>query len=168
MNLTPFFESAYASAIGRRKLGFLLRKGIPFNGPHKFKVDDIKPGFVAYTAPFIRKNKNHLGGIHACCLATVSELSCGIALLSCLDAKKYRLIMQNMEVSYHYQAKTAVHTHFEIPLEKLEAEVIEPLKTQDAVLVSFEVKCTDDHGNHISTAWIKWQVKDWKKVRTKP
>ena len=105
MNLTPFFESAYTSATGRRKLGFLLRKGIPFNGPHKFKVDEIKPGFVACTAPFIRKNKNHLGGIHACCLATVSELSCGIALLSCLDAKKYRLIMQNMEVSYHYQPR---------------------------------------------------------------
>jgi len=168
MNLTSFFEAAYTSAAGRRKLGFLLRKGIPFNGPHKFKVTDIKPGFVACTAPFIRKNKNHLGGMHACCLATVSELTCGMALLTRLDAHRFRLIMQSMEVSYHYQAKTAAHTHFEIPLEKLEAQVLLPLKTEDAVVVSFEVECTDDNGNHISTARITWQVKDWNKVRTKP
>lgn len=168
MDLTPLITAAYTSPKARKRLSWLLRTGIPFNGPHKFKIDEIQPGFVAATAPFIRKNKNHLGGIHACCLATVSELSCGIALMTCLDAKSYRLIMQNMEVSYHYQAKSAVHTRFEIPLEKLEAEVVAPLKNEDAVTISFEVQTWDEQENMISTAWIKWQVKDWKKVRTKP
>ena len=167
MNLEPFYKAAYTSARGRKKLSYLLRLGIPFNWPHRFSIDEIQPGFVKATAPFIRKNKNHLGGVHACCLATLSELTCGVALMTCLDTKAYRLIMQNLEVSYHYQAKTPVHTHFEISLEKLEAEVIEPLKSKDAVTTSFEVEVHDTEGNLISTAWVKWQIKDWKKVRTK-
>ena len=37
----------------------------------------------------------------------------------------------------------------------------------EKVLVDCEVKIHDKEGNHISTGSVKWQIKSWKKVKTK-
>ena len=49
----------------------------------------------------------------------------------------------------------------------LEKEIYTPLKTQDAVVLPFEVKIYDAQKNHLTTGKIFWQIKEWQKVKTK-
>lgn len=150
-----------------RKLNFILARGIPFNLPHRFKIEELAPGKAVVSAPFIRKNKNHLKGIHAMCIGTCTEYCSGLVMLSSLDARKYRLIMERVEIDYHYQAKMAIAARFEVSSERLENEIIVPLKTQDRVSFVCEVKVHDTANNHISTGRVKWQIKAWDSVKTK-
>ena len=160
-------EKAKSSKKHLALLNFGLLRMIPFNKPHGFKIIEVGDNFVKVKIPYKKLNYNHIKGIHACALATASEYSTGLVLLNKLNAKEYRIIMQKMEMSYHYQGKMDVIVTFEITNEWLEKEVIEPLKLEKAVVVNCEIKCHDIEGNHLTTGNIYWQVKSWQNVKTK-
>lgn len=140
---------------------------VPFNGPHKFKVDAIGGHEVKISLPYRKKNLNHLKGIHACALATLAEVSTGFLLISILNPKKYRLILQRLEMDYHYQAKSAVHAHYEIDEEWLNKEVITQLKSDGLAILSPNIMIYDSGGNHVATGTPQWQIKSWEQVKTK-
>ncbi|MFT6969692.1 MAG: acyl-coenzyme A thioesterase PaaI-like protein [Roseivirga sp.] len=148
-------------------LNFGLFRMIPFNKPHGIKIVEIKDRSVKTIFPYKKSNFNHIKGLHACGLATVSEFTTGIVLLSSLDSKKYRIIMQKMEMNYHYQGKMDSYAEFSITDEWLKNEVINPIAANDSVVVNCEVKVTDSAGHHLTTGNIYWQVKSWSKVKTK-
>jgi len=148
-------------------LNFGLSRMIPFNKPHGIKIIEIGDKSIKTLFPYKRSNFNHIKGLHACGLATVSEFTTGIVLLSSLDAKEYRIIMQKMEMNYHYQGKMDSIAEFSVTEEWLNDEVITPLKTQESIVVNCEVKTHDSQGNHLTTGNIYWQIKAWKKVKTK-
>ncbi len=150
-----------------RLLNLLLGRVIPFNRPHGFVIEEIRDDYLRTTAPYRRRNHNHLRGIHACAIATIAEFSGGYLLLSRLDPKKYRLIMSRIEVDYVYQAKERIVSESVLPPERLRLEIIEPLQEQEAVTIKMESRISDVSGNHIATAFTIWQVKSWAKVRTK-
>jgi acyl-coenzyme A thioesterase PaaI-like protein len=148
-------------------LNFGLFRMIPFNKPHGIKIVEIKDRSAKTIFPYKKSNFNHIKGLHACGLATVSEFTTGIVLLSSLDSKKYRIIMQKMEMNYHYQGKMDSYAEFSITDEWLKNEVINPIAANDSVVVNCEVKVTDSAGHHLTTGNIYWQVKSWSKVKTK-
>jgi len=139
---------------------------IPFNRPHRFRVVSIAADRVVTTAAYRRINHNHVRGIHACAIATIAEFSAGFLLLTRLDPSRYRLIMARIEVDYHYQAKEDIVSESFLAAERLNGEVIEPLKEQESVTVRVESRVTDGSGNDIATAWTTWQIKRWDRVRT--
>lgn len=140
---------------------------VPFNKPHGFKILEIGDDHLKTFVPYKRSNFNHIKGIHACALATLSEFTTGFLLLVKLDPKKYRLIMQKLEMEYHYQAKMNAFAYFSISENWLNAEVYHPLKTTDRVTIDSVVKIFDSDNNHLSTGNVTWQIKDWDKVKTK-
>lgn len=140
---------------------------IPFNKPHGFKVSKISESRIKTTLPYRKSNFNHIKGIHACAMATVSEFATGFLLLSRLDPQKYRIIMQTLQMDYHYQGKMDAYAEFEMTDEWLEANVYSPLENADRVVVICKVKIIDISGNHLSTGKVHWQVKPWDKVKTK-
>ena len=148
-------------------LNWSLNRMIPFNKPHGFKVVEIGDYHLKTLMPYRRRNFNHIRGLHACGLATISEFTTGFLLLSSLDMKKYRIIMQRMEMNYHYQGKMDATAEFIISKEWLNDNVVKPLQTQEAVVVPCEVKIHDVKGNHLTTGIIFWQFKEWAKVKTK-
>lgn len=160
-------EKAKTSKRHLSLLNFGLAKMIPFNKPHGFKLIEIGDGSVKVSIPYKKKNFNHIRGIHACALATASEYSTGLVLLSKLNPKAYRIIMQKLEMQYHYQAKMDTIVSFEITDEWLNSQVIDPLKEQESIVVNCEVKSHDKEGNHLTTGNIFWQIKSWDKVKTK-
>lgn len=161
------FEKAKTSKKHLGLLNFGLARMIPFNKPHGFKIVEITDWSVDVKIPYKRINFNHIKGIHACALATASEYSTGLVLLNKLDPKKYRIIMQRMEMQYHYQAKKDTIVQFKINEDWLKQEVLEPLTKQEAIIVNCEVRSHDQDGNHLTTGNIFWQIKSWNKVRTK-
>jgi acyl-coenzyme A thioesterase PaaI-like protein len=160
-------EKAKSSSFYRGILNFALDRMIPFNKPHGFKIVEVSDYSLKTLLPYRRKNFNHIRGIHACAMATVSEFTTGFLLISRLDAKKYRLIMQRLEMDYHYQGKMDAFASFAISEEWLQQKIYQPLQQQESVIIPCEVKIHDSQGNQLTTGKVFWQVKDWAKVKTK-
>jgi hypothetical protein len=160
-------QKAKTSSFYLRLLNWSLARMIPFNKPHGFKIVGLTDHSLKIIIPYRKSNFNHIRGLHACALATISEFTTGFLLVSKLDAKKYRLIMQRLEMDYHYQGKMDAFAEFEISEQWLEEKIYLPLKASDAVVVICQVKITDAKGNHLTTGNVFWQIKDWTKVRTK-
>lgn len=166
MDLRILLEKARVSSAARWKLNAGLRWMIPFNRPHGLRVTPLPTGGIRVDIPYKRANFNHIKGVHACCLATAAEFCTGLALMELLDAKRYRIIMKGLRMDYHYQAKAHAHAVFAPDPEEVQRHLIEPLRTEDAVLYTAVVELRDAH-HHLSTGHITWQVKEWSKVRTK-
>jgi acyl-coenzyme A thioesterase PaaI-like protein len=160
-------EKAKHSAFYLWLLNRSLDRMVPFNRPHRFRITKIEDDRVQTRIPFFRKNFNHIRGLHACALATLSEFTTGFLLVSKLDGKKFRLIMQRIEVEYHYQGKRDAVGEFSASPAWLKKEIYEPLQTRDAVVVPCEIKLYDVQGNHLTTGHVHWQVKRWDKVKTR-
>ncbi|MBS1486866.1 MAG: YiiD C-terminal domain-containing protein [Bacteroidetes bacterium] len=167
MNPAKLIEKAKHSSFYRWVLNKALNRMIPFNAPHSFEVTAITDNSITTRLPYKTKNLNHVRGLHACALATLSEFTTGFLLISRLGMGSHRIILQKLQMDYHYQGKMDATAHFSMEEEWLMREIVEPLKTQDSVLVPCEVKIHDKQGNHLTTAIVYWQLKDWKKVKTK-
>lgn len=141
--------------------------GIPFNKPHGIKVHAVEENAVVTTIPNKRKNHNHIGGIHACGLATAAEFCSGLMLLRRVDAKKYRLIMQKLEVEYFYQAKKQAFARYELDTETFAKEINGPLLADGVVFHTCEILVHDSEKNHLCTVKTRWQIKSWERVKTK-
>lgn len=160
-------SKARRSAFSRWWLNTALPFAIPFNRPHGFKVVPLREGGIIVRIPYWRINQNHIRGIHACCIATASEMCSGLSVLEQLDPKQYRLIMRSLHMQYHYQAKGAAQAKCVPTAAEIAEKVIGPLAVQDAVDYTSVVEVHDVAGNHLATATVNWQVKPWSKVRTK-
>jgi acyl-coenzyme A thioesterase PaaI-like protein len=135
IDATKILEKAKHSSFYLKVLNWSLNRMIPFNKPHGFRIIEIGDFRLKTIMPYRRSNFNHIRGLHACGLATISEFTTGFLLLSSLDMKKYRIIMQRLEMNYHYQGKMDAVAEFIISKEWLEEKVILPLKSQEAVVV---------------------------------
>lgn len=167
MNLAHLFQKAQESSFHRFLLEKALGRFVPFNGSHRFKVDHIAPYALRIKAPYRKSNLNHLKGIHACAMATIAEISSGLLLIGILDPNKYRIILQKLELEYHYQAKSDTIARFEISEEWLQDKVLEPLENSDRVFVDCGINLFDKEGNEVATAIARWQIKSWSTVKTK-
>ena len=160
-------RKAQSSGFYRWLLNVFLNRLIPFNQPHGFSVMEIEDYRIKTFLPFKRRNFNHIRGLHACALATLSEFTTGFLLINRLDMKRYRLILQRLEMDYHYQGKMGATAEFIISEEWLKVNVYERMTNQEAVVIPCEVKIHDSKGNHLTTGKVFWQIKDWSKVKTK-
>ncbi len=167
MNLPALLAKARGSSFHRWRLNFMLPWVIPFNRPHGFKVVPLPTGGMSVIIPYWRINHNHVKGLHACALATAAEMCSGLSVLELVDPKKYRLIMRELHMSYHYQAKGRTTASCTPTLREIQEQVVEPLRTTETIDHASTVVLHDAGGRHIATGTITWQVKPWSAVRTK-
>ncbi len=166
-NLNSIVTKARTSGFYKWLLNVGLNRMIPFNKPHGFRIDAIAETHIETYLPYKRRNFNHIKGLHACALATLSEFTTGFLLISRLDPAQYRLILKSLKMEYYFQGKMAAKARFEVTDVWLEENILNPLRSSEAILVVCEVKIHDLKGNHLSTGFVEWQIKDWSKVKTK-
>jgi acyl-coenzyme A thioesterase PaaI-like protein len=140
-------QKAQHSALYRRLLNIALSRIIPFNAPHHPRIEKITDDGIEISLPYIRKNLNHLKGLHACALAALSEYACGLTLIKNFHAGEYRLIMKELQMTYHYQGREAAITRFSIPKD-VNAAIKDTLTREESVFRSFEIDTYDISGNH--------------------
>jgi acyl-coenzyme A thioesterase PaaI-like protein len=162
-----FIERAKHSKFYLMLLNLGLGRMIPFNKPHGFRVVGFGDYHIDLRLPYKRKNFNHIRGLHACALATLSEFGTGLLLISKLGFDVYRIIMQRLEMDYHYQGKMDATAHFEISQDWIQQQIVVPLQSQETVVVICEIKIFDTQGKHLTTGKVHWQIKEWKRVKTK-
>jgi len=148
-------------------LNRLLSRMIPFNMGHGYTITQFDDEEVKCTLPLKRNNLNHIRGLHACALATLAEFTTGFRLLTKLDVKKYRIIMEKIEMEYFYQGKTNAYATYRVDDQWVEEKVLNPLQNKDAVIVDCEIEIHDAWQNHLCTGRVSWQVKEWEKVGLK-
>jgi hypothetical protein len=165
--LHRLFQKAKRSSFYLWILNQVLWRGIPFNHPHKIKILSISDDEILLKLPYIKSNMNHLKGLHACALATACEYACGIQMIQHINADLFRLIMKDLQMEYHLQAKSDVFIKFRFSREDAENDILIPLKTQDAVFKKFTIHVADASETPICRASVNWQIKSWNKVRTK-
>ena len=165
-NLSRYLQKAKTSPVHLWLLNHVLWRVIPFNRPHRLWVRKLTDYQLEIALPYRRKNMNHLRGLHACALATAAEYASGLLLISHLDPARYRLIMQRMELDYHYQGKSDGVARFELDEKWLEDAVRTPLQSVEKIVVTPEVNVYDAEAHHLLTARVHWQIKRWDKVKT--
>ncbi|MBK9401685.1 MAG: DUF4442 domain-containing protein [Bacteroidetes bacterium] len=165
MNLNSLLEKAKTSGFYKWLFNIVLWRTIPFNQPHRLKVEQVKGDALLISIPFIRKNKNHINGIHACALATLCEYISGLSLARALPPEQYRLILKSIQMEYLYQGKMKVNAEFGIDQSELVA-IKAALVTEDSIVKTYAVQVFDTHQHHICTGSITWQIKPWGKVKS--
>lgn len=148
-------------------LNRVLLRTVPFNRPHGLKIVRIQADALTVRARPVRANQNHVKGIHACLLATLCEYVSGLGLLLHVDPGSYRILLKNIRMTYHYQAKKEVFATFSWNAATLESELLEPLQEQGILFKEFTVDIFDADRNHICTGLINWQIKAWAQARVK-
>jgi hypothetical protein len=71
--LNVFVQKAKHSKFYLWVLNFVLLRMVPFNNPHKLKIQTIADDGITMFAANTKNNRNHIKGIHACLLATLCE-----------------------------------------------------------------------------------------------
>jgi acyl-coenzyme A thioesterase PaaI-like protein len=163
-------SQVFATAIdgsGLPMLNQALNMMIPFNEPHRFEITEMQPNSVKTKIPYLKSNFNHLQGLHAGALMTISEFTSGILILMLANPEKYRLILQKLDIEYFYQGKKDAYATFSVAPDFVEKNIVTPLQTEESVVVPCLVHTHDEDGNLLCTATVYWQLKAWDKVRTK-
>lgn len=165
--LLKLLLAAKAGGFALWKLNMMLDFVIPFNARHGIRVLEVGDDFVRTSIPYEQRNLNHIRGIHACAIATISEFATGLLMMTQLDPSKYRVIMSELRMEYHYQAKKKLFAEVKMDPETLKNDFLEPLQNEDAITRTVLAQVHDSEKNHVATGHITWQVKRWDKVRTK-
>lgn len=144
----------------------LLTVGIPFNAPHGFRIKSISEDEVRISLPNRKLNHNHLGGIHACAMATVGEYCAGLSLLSSFGISKYRLIMSEMNVTYSYQGRRDLEGV--CSPRQIDKEAIQSALNNDGKYSQrLETIIRETDGREVARVVTHWQLKIWDQVKTK-
>jgi acyl-coenzyme A thioesterase PaaI-like protein len=166
MNLTQLAQKASKSSFYRWLLSFQLNRVVPFNRPHGFKILALSAERLEVSLPYKKRNLNHVKGLHACAMATLAEVSSGFLLLVNLNPKRYRIILERLEMNYHYQGKMEARVVFELKPQFLEQKIKQPLLDSGKISLPCQVEIYDVAKNHLATGVAHWQIKDWQKVKT--
>lgn len=144
----------------------ILRVGIPFNAPHGFKIKTLNRDAVIVSLPNRKLNHNHIGGVHACAMATVGEYCAGLSLLQSFGISKYRLILSDLSVKYTYQGRVELEgicSPTQIDVEK----VAQGLENDGKYSQELKTIIRDLNGKEVAVVTTVWQLKNWEQVKTK-
>jgi acyl-coenzyme A thioesterase PaaI-like protein len=138
-------------------------KGIPFNIPHKIKFIKMTDDVVILKLPYIKSNKNHLSGIHACASATVGEFSAGLSLVKHFGSSKYRIIMTELNVCYHKQAKEELFGITNKNIKEFK-NLENQLQSIGVAQIEINTEIQNKEQEKIASVTTKWQLKTWSTV----
>jgi acyl-coenzyme A thioesterase PaaI-like protein len=154
------------TSVNLMALNKVLTVGIPFNAPHGFKIKELSEDAVLITLPNRKLNHNHLGGVHACAMATVGEYCAGMSLLKSFGISQYRLILSDLHVKYTYQGRTDLEGICS-PRQIDKDAVKKVLDADGKYLQKLETIIRDKNGKEVALVTTVWQLKAWEQVKTK-
>lgn len=142
----------------------LLTLGIPFNAPHKFKLLELSEEQALMSLPFKRVNRNHLGTVHACALATLGEFPAGVLLIKHFSPSEFRVIMTKMEAQYHKHGVGELVGRVQMK-EDRKTETSKALAKEGLGTIRMETEISDKKGRAVSTITTHWQLKNWNLIK---
>jgi len=154
------------SRFGLFSLQKLFILGIPFNKPHAIKFKELTHVKSSLSMANKRINHNHLGGIHACAIATVGEFTAGLLLCKNFEMAKYRVIMKDIHVEYYKQARSDLNSVAEVSIDHISG-MKEAIIKEDKASICLETHIYNDKDQEVALVTTNWQLKDWSKAKMK-
>jgi acyl-coenzyme A thioesterase PaaI-like protein len=151
------------SSIGRSFFDRFLWQMVPFNLSLTPKIELFSKDQVIVNLPLKRKNKNHLGGMHACAIATAGEYAAGLWLTANLGFDRYRYILKNLSCEYNYQGRTDLKASCNGPKQTIDS--IKQELALNPMLVELDTTLEDRESKKVATVTTTWQLKDWQQVK---
>ena len=136
----------------------LMQEVIPFNRPHRLTVLSLSDERCEVELPFRRRNRNHVGTMHACALATAAEYASGLCVLSAFGVGSARLVMANMQISYARRGDSRCVAEAKLPSKTLE-HVQGQLNDQGRCAFELRSVVRDAAGEVVAEAQITWHLK---------
>lgn len=143
-----------------KALDRLMRVALPFNRPHRISIASVSSDGVDIALPDRRSNRNHLGGMHACAMATALEFGSGASVLLEVGMQDYRIIMSRLEVDYLAKPKgdCVVRVQRNTPEVQGLSGVLE---REGVARVALTSSLFDARGEHCARALVHWHLKAW-------
>lgn len=169
-NPTQILSSVMRSLDGKnpgpakKLLNLVLPQVIPFNRPLGLKINKLTTTQCEVALPLRRATKNHLGGLHACALATAGEYAAGILILRRMDPAKQRLVLKTLEVDYLKQGRGQAFARAMWPGDAPQA--LDAFRdSEESQELSLLTVLESSDGTPLAHVKTHWQVKPWAKVR---
>ena len=144
----------------------IMQEVIPFNRPHGISVVSLGKSNCKVFLPDRRRNRNHLGTMHACAIATAAEYVSGLNVVEAFDMSKHRLIMSKIEVNYIRRPNGFCHAISSMS-DDVFSRIINELDSEGVSSFPMKSVVIDSTNEQVAVATIHWQVKSWQKVRVK-
>ena len=136
----------------------MLQEVIPFNRPHRLTIHSLGAFEAEVRLPFLRRNKNHLGTMHACAMATAAEYASGLCVLRVVGMEGHRLVMAEMNVQYTRRAEGTCIAKAGIGPGEREA-LMRELDANGKHSFALVSRVTDPSGATVAEATVHWHVK---------
>jgi len=164
--LATIFDKAMSQARegNPRRLDRVMRIALPFNRPHKIRVLESGPLGAVVGLPSRRSNTNHLGGMHACAIATALEYCSGLTVLMEKEMSGYRIIMSRIEVDY--LARPQGDCRASVP-DGVDAQFLKELAAQGVARTVVTAVLHDASSREVARAQVHWQLKRWDLISKK-
>lgn len=136
-----------------------LELAIPFNAGLGMKITTLSREKVIIRSPDRRKRRNHVGSAHACFLALLSEYPAGLLLAQKYSFSQYRIIISELKIEYLKQGRGPLTATALAPEEW-------PEFINGEAFLDMQTVIKNDKEEPISICYTRWQIKEWKKVRS--
>jgi acyl-coenzyme A thioesterase PaaI-like protein len=139
--------------------------GIPFNKPHGIKFKKLTQFESVLELANKRANHNHLGGIHACAIATLGEFSAGLLLCKNFATFRYRIIMKDLHVEFYKQGRSVLSSAAQITTDQIDA-ILRQLQSDVKADIELQTNIFNGQNELIAKVTTKWQLKDWAQTQS--
>lgn len=162
MKFDPFklTENIPIDSLRRRALDTVLSVGIPFNLGLGLHIVELNPCAIRVESPPRFFRKNHVGGAHACALATMGEYAAGLLIAQHFPVSEFRVIIQKLEIEYHKQGRGKLNVESQAPTAYPEIET-------DGTFIEMRTEITNSDRDLVAECKTRWQIKRWDDVRSK-
>ena len=143
-----------------RSLDRLMRVALPFNRPHRIRIAAVTEEHVEITLPSRRSNRNHLGGMHACAIATALEFGSGASILLEVGMQDYRIIMSRLEIDYLAKPKGDCLVRAKRNTPDVQG-LTGVLESEGVARIVQPSSLYDASGEHCAEATVHWHLKAW-------
>lgn len=137
-----------------------LKIGIPFNMGMGMKIKLINERESQIESLPVYRRKNHVGTAHAIAQALLGEYCAGLLIAQKYSFEKYRLILTNLNVTYHKPGTGVLTGTCKAPDQWPELK-------EGEMFFDMDTKIHNEKNELISETKTTWQIKSWSKTKTK-
>lgn len=135
-----------------------IKVAIPFNMGMGLKIKSITEKEVQVKSLPVYRRRNHVGTAHAISQALLIEYTAGLLIGSKYSFEKYRLVLVNINVTYHKAGKGTLTGTSHLPDHWPELK-------EGEMFVDMITKVHNEKNELVSEGKTTWQIKSWDKAK---
>ena len=97
----------------------VMGKVIPFSDKSRFKIKELRKGYMKVSLPYIKANMNHIKTHHALAMSELGELATGVCLIYSLPDNS-QVILKKLSTEYLKKGKGELTVEASFDIDKID------------------------------------------------